>query len=144
MHGGLLIAYANQSATPQSRVACFVQSEPRLTWTSLFAQEYPQANVYLVGGTVRDVLLGLIPKDIDLVIQGVPHENIERFLTTQGAVRFVGERFGTFKFVPHGCRNQEPIDIALPRTESIGRKHSSGRKDLVIESDYKISILKYY
>ncbi|MBU4315218.1 CCA tRNA nucleotidyltransferase [Patescibacteria group bacterium] len=140
MHGGLLIAYANQSTTPQSRVALFVESETRLTWTSLFAQTFPQSNIYLVGGTVRDVLLGHLPKDIDLVVQGVPADQIERFLTTQGAVRFVGERFGTFKFVPHGCRNQEPMDIALPRTESIGPIHGSGRKDMAIKSDYKISI----
>ncbi|KKR21689.1 MAG: Metal dependent phosphohydrolase [Candidatus Uhrbacteria bacterium GW2011_GWD2_41_121] len=142
MHGGLLIRYANNCSTPQTRVASFVESESRLTWTSLFLQSYPQANIYLVGGTVRDILLGHLPKDIDLVIQGVPADKIERWLTAQGAVRFVGERFGTFKFVPHGCRNQEPMDIALPRTESVGPVHGSGRKDLMIQSDYQISILE--
>jgi tRNA nucleotidyltransferase/poly(A) polymerase len=140
MHGGILIHYANQSATPESRVAMFVESEPRLTWTSLFLDQYPQAKIYLVGGTVRDILLGYFPKDIDLVITGISADIIERFLTSQGAVRLVGERFGTFKFVPHGCRNQEPIDIALPRKESITPNHSSGRKSLKIQSDYTIPI----
>lgn len=142
MQGSLLIHYAQRSATPVGRVALFVESEPRLTWTSLFFNSFPQAKIYLVGGTVRDVLLGGLPNDLDLVIQGIPADQIERWLTTQGAVRFVGERFGTFKFTPHGCRNKEPIDIALPRTESVGPKHGSGRKDLMIQSDHRISILE--
>lgn len=140
MHGGLLIHYAHKSATPENRVALFVESEPRLTWTSLFLQDHPEAEIFLVGGTVRDVLLGGAPADVDLVIRGVQANALERWLARQGAVRFVGERFGTFKFVPHGCRDMEPIDIALPRTESMANSHRSGRKDQMIESDYRLRI----
>lgn len=140
MHGGLLIHYAHKSAAPEFRVASFVESEPRLTWTSLFLQDHPEAQIYLVGGTVRDVLLGLTPEDVDLVIRGIPGATIERWLSRQGAVRFVGERFGTFKFTPHGCRDMQPIDIALPRTEAIADKHKSGRKDQQIETDFRLSI----
>jgi len=140
MHGGLLIHYAHKSAAPEFRVASFVESEPRLTWTSLFLNDHPEAQIFLVGGTVRDIMLGSTPEDIDLVVRGVPAKTIERWLSRQGAVRFVGERFGTFKFVPHGCRDSQPIDIALPRTEEIASKHESGRKDQTIETDFRLSI----
>lgn len=140
MHGGLLIHYAHKSAAPEFRVATFVESEPRLTWTSLFLNDHPEAQIFLVGGTIRDILLGSTPEDVDLVIRGLPAKTIERWLSRQGAVRFVGERFGTFKFTPHGCRDTQPIDIALPRTEQISTRHSSGRKDQVVETDFKLSI----
>ncbi|MBT3230517.1 CCA tRNA nucleotidyltransferase [Candidatus Uhrbacteria bacterium] len=140
MIGGLLIHYAHKSAAPEFRVANFVESEPRLTWTSLFLSDHPEAQIYLVGGTVRDVLLGSSPEDVDLVVRGVPAKTIERWLSRQGAVRFVGERFGTFKFTPHGCRDMQPIDIALPRTEQIADEHRSGRKDQVVETDFRLSI----
>jgi len=135
-----LTHYANRSITPSQRVALFVESEPRLTWTSLLADAHPEAEIYLIGGTVRDVLLGHTPNDIDLVIRNLDATTLERFLQRQGAVTFVGERFGTFKFTPHGCRSTQPIDIALPRKESIGQEHHSGRKDLNIHSDHLISI----
>ena len=138
--GTFLATYANRSITPSQRVALFVESEPRLTWTSLLADAHPEAEVYLVGGTVRDVLLGHTPNDIDLVIRNLDTSTLERFLQRQGAVTFVGERFGTFKFTPHGCRSTQPIDIALPRTESIGQQHNSGRKDLDIASNHLLTI----
>ncbi len=140
MFMGGLTQYANRSIAPSQRAAVFVESEPRLTWTSLLADVHPEAEVYLVGGTVRDVLLGHTPNDIDLVVRNLDAKTLERFLSQQGAVRFVGERFGTFKFTPHGCRSRQPIDIALPRTEAIGQRHSSGRRDLKITSDHLTSI----
>ena len=124
MISGGLAQYANRSITPSSRVAIFVESEPRLTWTSLLADAHPEAEIYLVGGTVRDVLLGHTPADIDLVIRNLEPEILERFLARQGAVSFVGKRFGTFKFTPHGCRSKQPLDIAMPRTETISNKHN--------------------
>lgn len=140
MTGGFLSKYARWSIAPEKRAAAFVLGEPRLTWTSLFFDDFPAADIYLVGGTLRDVLLGRLPKDIDLVIRGVVPEGVEKWLHAHGAADFVGKRFGTFKYVPHGCSDREPIDIALPRTEAIGSDHNSGRRDLTISSDYRLPI----
>ena len=140
MTGGFLSKYARWSMAPERRAAAFVLSEPRLTWTSLFYDDFPAAEIYLVGGTLRDVLLGRVPKDIDIVIRGVVPDGLEKWLHAHGAADFVGKRFGTFKFVPHGCSNREPIDIALPRTEAIGDNHASGSRDLTISSDYRLPI----
>lgn len=139
MSAGLLTRYSRQSVPPETRVAIYVSSEPRLTWTALFLNAFPNANVYLVGGTLRDVLIGRTPNDIDLVIRNVDVEELERWLLRHGAAEFVG-RFGTFKFVPHGNGRKGPIDIALPRTEHIGANHKSGRRDMEVAFDCKLGI----
>ncbi len=135
-----LVQYARNTISPEQRVRLFIAGEKRLTWISLFYETFSEAKIYLVGGTLRDVILGRVPNDIDLVIRNVAPEQLEHWLLQHGAADFVG-RFGTFKFIPHGCGGQEPIDIALPRTEHIFKeKHLSGRKDLAINFDYKLAI----
>lgn len=140
MSGGFLTRYAQHSFPPEYRANVFVDGEPRLTWTSLFFDAFPNADIYLVGGTVRDALLGRIPDDIDLVIRNVPIDTLENWLRSHGAFEVAGKRFGTFKFSPHGCASRSPIDIALPRKEFIGDEHYSGRRDLEIQFDPTLPI----
>lgn len=135
MTGGFLTRYAKDVFTPEHRASLFVDAEHRLTWTSLFYQAFPNADIYLVGGTLRDALLGRLPDDIDIVIRNVPIEKLEQWLQNHGAFEIAGKRFGTFKFAPHGCRNRTPIDIALPRKEFVNEDHKSGRRDLDVQFD---------
>lgn len=139
LHGGILTTYARKSAPPELRVARFIEGERRLTWTRLFLDAFPHADIFLVGGTLRDVLLGRFPNDIDLVIRNIPLEELEHWLTRNGAADIVG-RFGTIKFVPHGSQSREPIDIALPRTEHMTTHHAHGRNDMEIRFDHKLNI----
>ncbi len=139
MTGGMLVQYARYSQPPESRAALFVESEKRLTWLSFFYAEFPNADVYMVGGTVRDIIIGRVPNDIDLVVRNVEPKVLEQWLLQHGAAEFVG-RFGTFKFIPHGCGGSEPIDIALPRTEFIGNQHSSARDSMEVKFDATLSI----
>lgn len=140
MNGGYFTYYTNKHISPSERVAQFVESEPRLTWTSLLLSDLPEAQIYLVGGTVRDVILGLLPSDIDLLVCNVASSDLERWLMRHGAVSLVESTFDTFKFSPHGERKSAPIDIALPRTERVTSTHHSGRRDLAITSNYKTSV----
>lgn len=80
-------------------------------WTA----ELPGSRWFVVGGAVRDALLGRALKDIDIVVTGVETEALTRFLETRGTVDFVGRTFGVFKFSSkeHDAR----FDIALPRTD---------------------------
>ncbi len=136
----MLAKFARISIPPESRAEAFVIGEPRLTWTALLYNDFPIAEIYLVGGSVRDAILGKIASDIDLVIRNIPPDVLENWLNLHGACEFVGKNFGTFKFVPHGCSDLAPIDIALPRTESQDSDKIGGRRDLKIETDYRLPI----
>lgn len=136
----MLSMYARSAMPYESRIAAFVEHEKRLTWVSLFLSAFKDAQVFLVGGTVRDALRGEAPNDIDVVVRGVQSEALEKWLLQQGAAEFVG-RFGTFKFIPHGCGGLEPIDIALPRTEHLGEgAHGSGRRDMEVKFNHTLAI----
>lgn len=135
----LIATYIPPSISPEWRLADFVKNEERLTWTGLLLGDFPKADVFLVGGTVRDILLGKKPKDIDLLIRGIEAEALEDWLKKHGATDFVG-RFGTFKFIPHGQGGTEPIDIALPRVEHMQVHHYGGRRDMQINFDHELTI----
>jgi len=72
----------------------------------------------VVGGFVRDRLLGRDAKDLDLEVFGVPGDELPGLLRTIGRVEPVGRAFPVFKL--------GPIDVALPRRESkAGRGHTA-------------------
>ena len=88
----------------------------------------------LVGGCVRDELMGIPPKDWDLEIYGVKPSRLKvilaDFATEQRLqVNVVGEAFTVYKVGDH-------LDVALPRRE---RKVSRGHKGFVIEGDPDMS-----
>ncbi|GIX47563.1 MAG: HDIG domain-containing protein [Candidatus Tectimicrobiota bacterium] len=94
------------------------------------------ARIYLVGGTVRDALLGLARKDLDLLVTGVPQRQLMRLLRPYGRVQLTGRAFGVIKFLPQGWEGP-PIDIALPRTEvSTG----VGHRDFVVTFDHTLPV----
>ena len=101
-------------------------------------KKFPKADLFLVGGAVRDEILGRETKDFDFVIRGVSKDNLQKFLTTQGKVDLVGKKFGVFKFKPKGWKGLE-IDIALPRTEH-SINFSGAYKDFKIQSNAKLKI----
>jgi tRNA nucleotidyltransferase (CCA-adding enzyme) len=72
----------------------------------------------VVGGYVRDRLLGRPSKDIDVELFGVPEADVPGMLAAIGRVEPVGRAFPVFKL--------GPIDVALPRRESkTGRGHTA-------------------
>jgi tRNA nucleotidyltransferase (CCA-adding enzyme) len=77
-----------------------------------------KGTVYYVGGAVRDHFLDRTPKDVDLLVCGVPFSEFEKFVP--GRLDFVGAAFGIMKVTLFG----ETIDVAIPRTEmSFGAGH---------------------
>ncbi|MEP7117973.1 MAG: polynucleotide adenylyltransferase, partial [Acidobacteriota bacterium] len=72
----------------------------------------------VVGGFVRDRLLGRAAKDLDLEVFGVPQDALPAMLGAIGRVEPVGRAFPVYKL--------GPIDVALPRRESkTGRGHTA-------------------
>ena len=73
----------------------------------------------VVGGWVRDHLLGIESKDIDIEVLGLAAEELERVLGSCGKVNAVGRAFGVFK------AGDDNTDYSLPRTDSkINKKHT--------------------
>jgi tRNA nucleotidyltransferase (CCA-adding enzyme) len=106
---------------------------PELGFLRALATRFPQAQVYLVGGAVRDAMLGRETKDLDFVVRGVPGDALERFLGG-GRVHYVGKTFGVYKFVPNGWDPAEAIDVALPRTEH-SETLSGAYREFAVQSD---------
>jgi tRNA nucleotidyltransferase (CCA-adding enzyme) len=63
---------------------------------------------WLVGGCIRDLVLGRQPHDLDLEISGLPPGQLHALLTEHFSVQFVGKAFGVFKL--QGL----PVDISIP------------------------------
>ena len=75
----------------------------------------------LVGGSVRDALLGVAANDLDLEVYGVSFAELAEFLGSRGRVDLVGQAFGVVKFrSPAGFQ----CDFSIPRRDSkIGLTH---------------------
>lgn len=103
-----------------------------------FASELIRAGgrVYEVGGTVRDRLLGRASKDKDILVTGLPLEQIAKILRRLGDVSVVGKSFGVLKFHSKDDPEME-YDIALPRKEvSTG----VGHKDFQVDYDPNLPV----
>ncbi len=83
----------------------------------------------LIGGCVRDGLMGAEPKDWDLEVYGVAPERLREILDAHGPVNAVGEAFTVYKL-------GADVDISLPRRE---RKTGRGHRAFVIEGDPSMS-----
>ena len=83
---------------------------------------------WLVGGCVRDLSLGLVPKDWDVEVFGLAEGKLEAVLKKMGRCEHVGKRFGVYKL----WLSHLEIDVALPRRE---RKTGGGHKGFTVMVD---------
>ena len=82
--------------------------------------------VFYVGGYVRDRVLGLENKDIDIEVHGIAPAQLLEILKQIGHPRAFGESFGVYAL--DGCG----LDVAMPRREyATGRGH----KDFAVSVD---------
>lgn len=84
----------------------------------------------LVGGGVRDWLLGIQPKDFDLEVSGVDFETLQQALAPFGATDVIGRSFGVIKVRSH--ESGAEYDFSLPRRES---KTGAGHRGFAIAPD---------
>lgn len=71
---------------------------------------------YLVGGCVRDMVLGIALKDLDIEVHGVELQILAQVLARFGHVEEIGKKFGVLLVLGLA------VDWSLPRTDSSGRK----------------------
>src|SRR5262245_4270028 len=83
----------------------------------------------IVGGWVRDRLMGHASKDIDVEVFGIEAADLKTLLQQFGSVNTVGESFTVYKVAG--------IDVSLPRRES---KTGHGHKGFTVTGDPSLSI----
>lgn len=83
---------------------------------------------FLVGGSVRDKLLGLTPKDADVEVFDLDAEVVESLVGEFGSVHLIGKQFAVLHVsTPHGV-----LEVSLPRRES---KTGPGHKGFSVDAD---------
>ena len=83
---------------------------------------------WLVGGCVRDWLLGLETKDFDVEVAGTDYAALVRVLAPFGPADLVGRSFGVVKLRVGGAE----FDFSLPRRES---KTGAGHRGFAVAPD---------
>ena len=125
-HNRVLDLHSDAAQTPLFRKVCEVAR----------VCQSRGARAFVVGGWVRDALLGLSPKDADVEVYGLQPDDLRRALQTLGNVNCVGESFRVYKLVWHeragDAKIRHELDVSIPRRE---RKTSSGHKGFEIEGD---------
>jgi tRNA nucleotidyltransferase (CCA-adding enzyme) len=79
---------------------------------------------YLVGGCVRDMFLGIVPKDWDLEVFGLKSDILAALFPDE--IDLVGSSFGIYKF------KHFPLDMGIPREESAA---GVGHRDFDVRPD---------
>jgi len=89
---------------------------------------------YEVGGCVRDRLLGVGCKDVDIEVFQIPAEALITILSLYGKVDCVGVSFGVIKL---NTSDGMMYDFTLPRRES---KSGRGHRGFLVEVDQSMTI----
>src|ERR1043165_4966726 len=84
----------------------------------------------MVGGCVRDRLMGRGVKDWDVEVYGVEPDRLRELLDRMGRVNIVGEAFTVYKL-------GRDLDVSIPRRE---RKTGRGHRAFFIEGNPSMSI----
>jgi len=87
----------------------------------------------VVGGCVRDAILGYDAKDVDIEVYGVAPNRLMEILSAGFDLDLVGESFGVIKI------KGLPIDVSIPRRES-KKPDGSRHTDFIIRSDPHMSV----
>lgn len=97
------------------------------------AVEAAGGKALLVGGSVRDNLMGIPPKDYDVEVYNIQPDQLKELASAFGQVNEVGAAFGILK-VRVGDTD---IDVSLPRRES---KIGKGYRDFSVSADPTMNI----
>ena len=89
---------------------------------------------FLVGGCVRDWLLGESQKDYDVEVFGLDYGSLAKALRKWGKVDLVGQSFGVIKLTTQ-ARNT--YDFSIPRKDS---KRGVGHKGFAVTFEPNLSI----
>ena len=104
-------------------------SDPRLADVARAVRD-AGGRAVVVGGWVRDRLLGMRSKDVDVEVFGLDAERLETLLAGFGKVHSVGRAFGVFRV------GSLDVDFSLPRRDS---KRGPGHRGFDVAPDPSLS-----
>ena len=96
---------------------------------TILAESPELREAYLVGGCVRDWLLGVPIADFDIEVYGLSYETLASTLSRWGRADLVGRSFGVVKFL---SGEGQWLDFSLPRRDS---KIAPGHTGYTVEFD---------
>ncbi len=94
------------------------------------------AELYEVGGPVRDQLMGRPVKDHDYLVRHLTVEKVSAILKPFGQITLVGRSFGVIKFTPFQDPSQM-VDFVLPRKE---RSTGTGHRDFDVDFNPELTV----
>lgn len=100
----------------------------------LTAIEGNGGEIFVVGGPIRDRILGHEPKDIDFLVRKLTLDKITNIIKTIGKAGEVGQAFGIVKGVVDG----QEFDFAIPRTKEV--KTGDAHTDFTVQTDPNASV----
>lgn len=100
----------------------------------LHAIESIGGEIFVVGGPVRDFILGNEPKDIDFLVRKLTLDQITQAIQKIGKAGEVGQSFGIVKGVVDG----QEFDFAIPRTKEV--KTGDAHTDFTVQTDPNASV----
>lgn len=121
LENGKVYKLASPNIAHKVRKVAFADPAAHAVYSALS----PEGNVYAVGGVVRDTIMGRVPHDVDLMVQGISPERIESLLSElPGKLDFTGARFGVFRYT---SEDGSQVEVSLPRAET--ESPQEGRPD---------------
>ena len=141
-----LVGYEEDRGTPEQSIAAELEAIERLrpAFDAIAAASEGLDGVYLVGGTVRDILLHEESFDVDVAVEGDAIELARRIADELGGRHKPHEKFGT-AVVLYG--DDERIDVVTARTEFYDApaalptvEHATIREDL-FRRDFTINAM---
>ena len=88
----------------------------------------------VAGGAVRDTLLGIPAKDVDIEVYGISYNRLAEFLSSYGRIDLVGRSFGVIQFTaPAGAAS---CHFSIPRRDS---KVGAGHREFLSTFDENIT-----
>jgi tRNA nucleotidyltransferase (CCA-adding enzyme) len=95
------------------------------------------ASPMIVGGAVRDWVLGYEPKDLDIEVFSIEGSKLEDVLSKHGEIDLVGKSFGIYKL----RLGSQTYDISLPRKDS-KIQGGQGHKSIFVETSSNLTPLE--
>ncbi len=139
--------YATRSTPAHKRAGAYAADTAGLGLVFQLMRDFPKAHPYLVGGTVRDAVLGVLPHRAHVLVRDVAPPILHKYLHTHGAVTKHSD--GHWHITPRGTA--DTLSITVPHARSIERGGNASRipapqrsiHDDLASRDFSVNAMAY-